>query len=64
MKSLARGGSLVVLQLAAASRDDEASGVAFLLCLTRMDLSLSLFSAPWHRLPNDLLREPGGGVFK
>ena len=64
MKSLARDGSLAVLQLAAAPRDDEAFDVAFLLCLTRMDLSLSLFYAPWHHLPNDLLREPRGGVFK
>ena len=62
MKSPARDGSLAVLQFAAAPRDDEASDVAFLLCLTRMDLSL--FSAPWRRLPNDLLREPGGGAFK
>ena len=38
MKSPARDGSLAVLQLAAAPRDDEASGVAFLLCLTRMYL--------------------------
>ena len=38
MKSPARDGSLAVLQLAMAPRDDEASGVAFLLCLTRMDL--------------------------
>ena len=45
MKSLARDGSLDVLQLAAASRDDEASGVAFLLCLTRMDLSKSSLDA-------------------
>src|SRR6185369_6550310 len=37
-KSPARDGSLAVLQLAAAPRDDEASGVAFLLCLTRMYL--------------------------
>src|SRR6185295_7138480 len=37
-KSPARDGSLAVLQLAAAPRDDEASGVAFFLCLTRMDL--------------------------
>ena len=44
MKSPARDGSLAVLQLAAAPRDDEASGVAFLLCLTRMDLWM-LFSA-------------------
>jgi len=43
-KSPARDGSLAVLQLAAAPRDDEASGVAFLLCLTRMYLWM-LFSA-------------------
>ena len=42
-KSPARDGSLAVLQLAAAPRDDEASGVAFLLCLTRMYLWM-LFS--------------------
>ena len=41
--SPARDGSLAVLQLAAAPRDDEASGVAFLLCLTRMYLWM-LFS--------------------
>ena len=44
-KSPARDGSLAVLQLAAAPRDDEASGVAFLLCLTRMDLSKSSLDA-------------------
>jgi len=44
VKSPARDGSLAVLQLAAAPRDDEASGVAFLLCLTRMYLWM-LFSA-------------------
>src|SRR6185436_20971850 len=38
VKSPARDGSLAVLQLAATPRDDEASGVAFLLCLTRMYL--------------------------
>jgi len=43
-KSPARDGSLAVLQLAAVPRDDEASGVAFLLCLTRMYLWM-LFSA-------------------
>ena len=43
-KSPARDGSLAVLQLAAAPRDDEAFGVAFLLCLTRMYLWM-LFSA-------------------
>ena len=62
MKSPARDGSLAVLQLAAAPRDNEASDVAFLFCLTRMDLFS--YSAPWRRLPNDPLREPGGGVFK
>ena len=44
-KSPARDGSFAVLQLAAAPRDDEASGVAFLLCLTRMDLSKSSLDA-------------------
>ena len=44
-KSPARDGSLAVLQLAAAPRDDEASGVAFLLCLTRMDLWISSLDA-------------------
>ena len=44
-KSPARDGSLAVLQLAAAPRDDEASGVAFLLCLTRMDLWKSSLDA-------------------
>ena len=45
-KSPARDGSLAVLQLAAAPRDDEASDVAFLLCLTRMDLWKSSLDAP------------------
>ena len=45
MKSPARDGSLAVLQLAAAPRDDEASDVAFLLCLTRMDLWKSSLDA-------------------
>jgi len=49
MKSSARDGSLAVLQLVAAPRDDEATGVAFLLCLTRMDL--------W-KLSLDALRDP------
>ena len=44
-KSPAMDGSLAVLQLAVAPRDDEASGVAFLLCLTRMDLSKSSLDA-------------------
>ena len=44
-KSLARDGSLAVLKLAAAPRDDEASGVAFLLCLTRMDIWKSSLDA-------------------
>ena len=51
MKSLARDGSLAVLQLAAAPRDDEASGVAFLLCLTRMYL--------WKLFLCDLCDLPG-----
>ena len=45
MKSPARDGSLAVLQLAAAPRDDEASGVAFLLCLSRMDFWKSSLDA-------------------
>ena len=45
MKSPPRDGSLAVLQLAAVPRDDEASGVAFLLCLTRMDLWKSSLDA-------------------
>ena len=63
MKSPARDGSLAVLQLAAAPRDDEASDVAFLLCLTRMDLwKSSLLLGVISRI--DLLLEPGGVVFK
>ena len=58
-KSPARDGSLAVLQLAAAPRDDEASGVAFLLCLTRMYLWM-LFLCDLYDLP----RFDGGfGVF-
>jgi len=52
-KSPARDGSLAVLQLAAAPRNDEASGVTFLLCLTRMDLwksSLDALPPSWRRL--------------
>ena len=45
MKSPTRDGSLTVLQLAVAPRDDEAFNVAFLLCLTRMDLSKSSLDA-------------------
>ena len=45
-KSPARDGSLAVLQLAAAPRDDEASGVAFLLCLTRMCLWMTPLDDP------------------
>ena len=55
MKSSARDGSLAVLQLVAAPRDDEASGVAFLLCLTRMDLWISSLDA--------LLLDGGFGVY-
>ena len=60
MKSPTRDGSLAVLQLAAAPRDDEASGVVFLLCLTRMDLwKSSLDALPW----NAFLLDGGFGVF-
>ena len=58
-KSPARDGSLAVLQLEAALRDDEASGVAFLLYLTRMDLRNSSLDALWMIPPLD----GGFGVF-
>ena len=45
MKSPARDGSLAVLQLAVALRDDEASDVVFLLCLTQMELWKSSLDA-------------------
>jgi len=61
-KSPARDGSLAVLQLAAAPRDDEASGVAFLLCLTRMYLWM-LFSAISSAVLPAFLFDGGFGVF-
>ena len=65
-KSPARDGSLDVLQLAAAPRDDEASGVAFLLCLTRMYLwMLFLYDLPGcsRDPPTVLLFDGGFAVF-
>ena len=62
-KSPARDGSLAVLQLAAAPRDDEASDVAFLSCLTRMDLWKSSLDA-FSPIPLSILLFDGGfGVF-
>ena len=57
---------LAVLQLAAEPTDDEASGVAFLLCLARMYLWMLFLCDPCD-LPGCLLRSPlfdgGVGVF-
>ena len=57
-----KGWSLAVLQLTAAPRDDDASGVAFLLCLTRMYLWM-LFSAISAMFPRSPFFDGGIGVF-
>ena len=58
-KSPARDGSLAILQLVAAPRDNDASDVAFLFCLTRMDLWKSSLDAS-SLIPLSILLFDGG----